>query len=92
MNLETRSSDAKGRICLPKGFANSTLLVEQVSDTELRIRKAVTIPEDEVVFREESMTCLSDHDRDRFLELLDNPPAPNAALKRAMKKYSKRNG
>lgn len=30
---------------------------------------------------------MSDSDRDRFLSLLDHPPAPNAALKRAAKRH-----
>ena len=50
MGLETRSTDAKGRVCLPKAFANATVIIEQVSDHELRIRKARVIPEDEVRF------------------------------------------
>ena len=51
--------------------------------TEIRIRKAVVIPEDEVRFYEEATAPLSDADRDRFLHLLDNPPEPTPALKRA---------
>jgi hypothetical protein len=88
--MEIRSTDAKGRIGLPKGFANATVILEQVSDTEIRIRKAVVIPEDEVRFREESAPPLTDRDRDRFLNLLDNPPPPNPALKRAARKHAKR--
>ena len=87
MEMETRSTDAKGRICLPKAFANATVIIDQVSDTELRIRKAVVIPEDEVRFYEENVSPLSDRDRDRFLDLLDHPPTANAALRRAAGKY-----
>ena len=83
MDMETRSTDSKGRISLPKGFANATVIIDQVSDTELRIRKAVVIPEDEVRFYEESTSPLSDADRDHFLQLLDNPPEPSPALRRA---------
>ncbi|MFL5343140.1 MAG: DUF1778 domain-containing protein [Gemmataceae bacterium] len=74
---------------LPKAFANATLLIEQISDTELRIRKARVIPEDEVVFAEEARTPLSDRDRDLFLKLLEHPPGPNAALKKLMKRKAK---
>jgi Protein of unknown function (DUF1778) len=81
--METKSTDAKGRLCLPKAFVNATVIVEQLSDTELRIRKAVVIPEDEVPFREQSAPPLSDRDRDCFLDLLDNPPAANSALRSA---------
>jgi hypothetical protein len=90
--METRSTDAKGRVSLPKSFANATVIVEQVSDTEVRIRKAVVIPVDEVRFREETGVPLSDRDRDRFLKLLDSPPEANAALKRAARKHAKRHG
>ena len=81
MDMETRSTDSKGRISLPRGFANATVIIDQVSETELRIRKAVVIPQDEVRFYEESTAPLSDADRDQFLQLLDNPPPATAALK-----------
>lgn len=90
--METRTTDAKGRISLPRSFANATVIVEQVSETEVRIRKAVVIPEDEVRFSEETAAPLSDRDRDRFLDLLDNPPAANAALKRAAARHAKPHG
>jgi uncharacterized protein (DUF1778 family) len=86
--METRTTDAKARISLPRAFANATVIIEQVSETELRIRKARVIPEDEIRFYEENVVPLSDRDRDRFLDLLDNPPAPNEALRRAFKKHS----
>ena len=92
MDMESRSTDAKGRVSLPKAFANATVIIEQVSDTEVRIRKAIVIPEDEVRFYEESANPLSDRDRDRFLDLLDHPPAANAALKRAAKRHAKPHG
>lgn len=86
MATETRTTDAKGRLSLPKGFANSTVIMEQGRDSELRIRKARVVPKAEIVFREESLTLLSDRDRDRFLKLLENPPKANAALKRLVKR------
>jgi len=90
MNTETRSTDAKGRISLPKSFANATVVMEQVNENEIRIRKAIVVPEDEFRFYEESAAPLSDRDRDRFLDLLDNPPKANAALRRAAAKHPKR--
>jgi hypothetical protein len=84
MAILTHTTDDKGRIMLPKDFANSTVLVEQVSETELRIRKARVIPEDDLPFFEEVMAPLSDRDRDVFLALLDNPPPPNDALRRLL--------
>jgi hypothetical protein len=92
MDMETRSTDAKGRICLPKGFANATVIVDQLSDTELRIRKAVVMPQDEVRFDEETATPLSDRDRDRFIKLLDSPPKANAAHRRAAARNPRRHG
>jgi hypothetical protein len=85
----TRTTDKKARVSLPASFANATVLIEQISDTEVRIRKAQVIPEDELHFVEESITTLSDRDRDRFLSLLDNPPPANAALKKAIRKYKR---
>jgi hypothetical protein len=92
MATETRSTDAKGRVSLPKSFANATVLIDQISETEVRIRKAVVIPQDEVRFYEETATSLSDQDRDRFLQLLENPPKANAVLKRAAKQHMKNHG
>lgn len=89
MAAETRTTDNKARISLPKAFANCTVLLEQVSDTEIRIRKAKVIPEDEIRFYEETCAPLSDRDRDAFLALLENPPPPNAALRRLMGKKDK---
>ena len=33
-----RKVDAKGRVVLPKGFAGKTVVVEQISDTELSVK------------------------------------------------------
>ena len=82
MHTETRTTDAKARVVLPKAFANATVIIEQVSDTELRVRRAKVIAEDE----------LSDRDRDRFLSLIANPPAPTSALKKAASRHKARRG
>lgn len=92
MRSVVRNTDSKARIGLPKTFANSTVLIDQISDTEVRIRKAMVIPQDEVVFEEENRVPISDKDRDLFLALLSKPPKPNAALKRAVAKYRAQNG
>jgi uncharacterized protein (DUF1778 family) len=57
-------------------------LTEQLNENELRIRKARVIPEDEIRFSEEATVVLSDRERERFLQALDHPPKPNAALRR----------
>jgi hypothetical protein len=92
MATEIRSIDAKGRLSLPKSFANSTVLVEQISDTEILVRKAKVVPHDNVEFSEERPIVLSDRDRDAFLAALAKPPKANAALKKAVAKYRKRHG
>ena len=88
----TRTTDAKGRVSLPKAFINSTIIIEELSDTELRIRKARIVPEDEVRFAEEHRAPLSDSDRDLFLKLLSKPPAATPVLKKAIRKYGRKNG
>ncbi len=92
MAIHTRTTDAKGRVTLPRDFANATVIIEHLNDTELRVRKARIVPEEEFRFREENPTVLSNEARDRFIELLDNPPKPNAALRRAARRHAKRNG
>jgi hypothetical protein len=89
---EIRTTDSKARLSLPKSFANATVIVEEVSDTEIRIRKAKVIPEDEVHFAEECRPLLSDRDRDLFLKMLEHPPEPNKALKKAAAKHKARHG
>ncbi len=88
----SRLVDAKARIVLPKSYANATVTIEEVSETEVRIRKAVVLPMDDVRFAEESLQPLSDRDRDTFLNLLDHPPEPNPAFRKAAARYKKRHG
>jgi hypothetical protein len=90
MKTETRTTDKKARVTLPRGFANATVIIEQVSETEVRIRKAVVIPVDEVRFAEEIRTPLSDRDRDQLVDLINNSPEPTDALRRAFTKYANR--
>ena len=89
MAIHTRTTDAKGRVTLPRDFANSTVIIEHVNETELRIRKARIVAEDQLSFREENPTVLSNEDRDRFIQLLDNPPKPDAALRCAARRHAK---
>ena len=92
MHTETRTTDAKARLVLPKLFANSTVIIEQISDTELRVRRAKVVPEDELRFAEESASPMTDLDRDRFLSLIANPTAPTPALKKAATRHKARRG
>jgi hypothetical protein len=78
----TQNTGPQARVDLPAAFANATVQVEQVSETEVRVR--VVPAAQAVTFPEEGRKPLSDRDRDRLLELLDNPPAPTESLKRAL--------
>jgi hypothetical protein len=92
MSIVTKFTDTKGRVCLPKAFANATVIIEQVSDNELRIRKARVVPEDEMRFPEEVPIVLAEGERERFLQALDHLPEPNAALRRLMTGKAKKRG
>jgi hypothetical protein len=85
---ELRETDDKGRVTLPKGFANSTLLIERVSDVELVIRKAKVVPlspgGNEEPFLEDRPLALSAEDQQAFLAALENPPKPNGVLRKLM--------
>jgi uncharacterized protein (DUF1778 family) len=84
MHIETRTADAKGRVLLSNKLANETLLVDQLSDTEYRVRVARVIAVDEIPFLEESLLPLSDRDRDIFLAALEDTSPPNEALRKLM--------
>ena len=87
-----RTADSKGRVIFP-GFANATLIIEQVDDTEYRVRKAQVIPEKDLQFHEEDFPVeLSERDAAAFVKALEDPPTPNRAARRAAKKFRKRNG
>lgn len=92
MGLETRSTDAKGRVSLPKAFANATVVIEQLSENELRIRRARVIPVDEIRFSEEAPVVLSKRAREQVLRALDHPPKPNASLRRLMAGKAEKRG
>jgi hypothetical protein len=87
-----RFTDKKARVVLPARFASSAVLIEEVSECELRIRKAVVLPEDEVPFTEMKRSPLSDEDRNFVLSLLAAPPKANTDLKKAAKEHRRRHG
>jgi hypothetical protein len=92
MNQLIRIADSKGRIILP-GFANATVIIEALSENEYRVRKAKVIPEDELQFPEEDIPVpLSECDAQRFIQALESPPEPNAAARRAAKRFKKDRG
>lgn len=90
---DIRLTDSKGRLTLPKGFANTTVLVQVVSDVELVIRKAKVVPLTEAGDDDElpplpHVRPLSDRDRDVLLAALEHPPEPNEALRKLMSQGS----
>ncbi len=91
-SMTPRFTDKKARLILPARFASSAVLVEEVSENELRIRKAVILPEDEVPFTEDNRSALSDEDRDFVLSLLAAPPKANADLQKAAPEHRRSHG
>jgi hypothetical protein len=91
-SVTPRFTDKKGRLILPARFANTAVLIEEISETELRVRKAAIVPEDELPFSEEHRRPLADADRDFILDLLANPPEANASMKKAAREYRRRHG
>jgi len=89
---ETITVDSRARVTLPRAFAKTTVVLEQISDSEIRIHKARATGRDRPRFPEEEIAPLSDRDRDRFVRLLENPPRPNSALRKAMSKHRKQHG
>lgn len=82
---EIRVTDSKARLTLPRAFANSTLLLEVRDDNEIVIRKARVVPLGE---GQPQTIALSDRDWEQFMAALDDPPEPNAELKKLMKEFS----
>ena len=80
--IETQVVDATARVVLPPRFAEARVVLEEISEMEIRIRKTGASGEAQAEFPEEKITMLSDRDRDLFLELLASPPAPNEALRK----------
>jgi hypothetical protein len=90
MPQRTRTTDESARVRLPETFRNCTVFIEQVSETELRVRKGDPLPEDQVRFLEETREPLSVRDAELLAELLENPPPPNEALRRLFRRYMRR--
>jgi uncharacterized protein (DUF1778 family) len=90
---DIRHADNKGRIAIPE-FANATLIVERIDANEYRLKKATVVPTKALEFHEEKMfpLKLSARDSRTLLDLLDNPPAPNQAARKAAKEFKKNHG
>ena len=70
------------------------LLIEQAArllgQTVSAFTTAVALREAEQVIEKFGNLRLSNRDRDIFLAALDNPPEPNAKLRRAVKEYAEK--
>jgi len=66
-------------------FANAIVEVEPVSDTEYRVRR-VPFPEEKMPIK------LTERETLQVLDMIENPPKPNAALRRAAKRFKKNYG
>ena len=87
-----RTAHSKGRVALP-GFANATLIIEKVDDTEYRVRKAKVIAEKDLRFHEEEFPLeLTAREVEQILETLENPPSPTRAARRAAKRFQAKYG
>ena len=65
-------------------------LVSGVTVTDFAINALADTAEE--VLEKHNTRKLSNRDRDIFLAMLENPPEPNEALKKAVRKFKKRAG
>ncbi len=63
-------------------------LISGVTVTDFAINALANTAEE--VLEKHQSRVLSDRDREIFLAMLENPPEPNEALKKAVKEYKKR--
>ena len=70
MALETRSTDAKGCISLPKAFANATVIIEQVNENEIPDSQGACDPGGQAGFAEEAPIVVSNRDSEQFFQAL----------------------
>lgn len=72
-----RTVDAKGRVSLGQRFANKPVIIENISDTEVKVSLARVIPEREIwLYRnpEALETVTSAIERLKRGEFAENPP------------------
>ena len=75
-------TDQKARVTLPKAFVSCIVVVEQIGEREVRIRKAEIIPRDELPFQEESVTASEYTIAIKMLPVRSFDSATNAQLNR----------
>lgn len=80
----------QGRIELRASDMERQRLLEAATFTGMTLSsflRHAALEKSEIVLRSRDTITLSDEDRDLFLEALENPPKPNAYLKKAFKQY-----
>lgn len=87
LDQQMQTADALARVTLPAEFAETRVVVEMLSASEVRIRKADERDDELAALPENCVTTLSDRDRDRFLELVESRHAGHVALRKAMSKH-----
>lgn len=85
-STEIRVTDGKARLTLPRAFANATLLLEVRGDNEIVIRKAKVVPLGDADLQPERIT-LSEKGWAAFVAAIENPPKPNAELKKLFRDF-----
>jgi hypothetical protein len=90
MPTNQRTTDSLARLVLPPSFANATVLIEQTSEDQIRVRRLNLLANEDLPFTEEITAPLSD--RDHFLNLLADPPAPNPRIQAAAVRHRARHG
>ncbi len=73
----TKTADSKGRITFGKRFANKPVIIEEISETEVKVSLARVIPEREMWLWENPEardTVLSAIDRLKKGEFAEDPP------------------
>jgi hypothetical protein len=68
-------------------LANQTLVIDRIGDSEFRVRVAETVPINELSLPEDQRPELTEKDVERLIEVMDNPPEPTRAAKKAAKEY-----
>jgi hypothetical protein len=92
ISQELQTADAQARVTLPVEFAETMVVVELLSPSEVRVRKVGEASDELSTLPENLVTMRTDRDRDRFLELIESQPIANAALREAMGKRRQANG
>ena len=81
-------------LTLPVELAGARIIIERVGPTELRLRVAGAVAEENPPddADDDQLKPLSDRDRDLLLDLMENPPEPSPALIKAIQMHKARHG